>query len=269
MINIDKLYYISDLHIENQLPIAGELYIVTRQMIAEKVDELVRSIPDTNYWLLIPGDIARHYMTVMSFYEALSARWEGKIIAVLGNHELSYAGQCRNIDQIYVFYLRNLVKQKTFLLENGLILFNKSKKPLFHPEEIINEMSLEELRKECKEAKFLVLGGTGYAGANSYWNAEKGIYGSMVSREEEIDRTARFVAVYKKLQLCASDCRAIVMTHMPPWDWMEKNYVDGWIYLCGHTHKNERTIKEGATIIMDNQMGRSPRIWGLKSIEMN
>ena len=248
---------------------AGELYTKTKEMIAAKVDELVCSVPDTNYLLLIPGDVARHYMNVISFYEALATRWDGKILALLGNHELSYAGNFDNIDQVFGFYLPNLIKCKTFLLENGLVLCYKNKKWMFHPEEIINKMSSDELRKECQKAELVILGGTGYAGENTYWNAEHGIYGRTLTREEEIDRTARFNSVYKKLKICASDCRTVIFTHMPPWDWMEDECVNGWIYLCGHTHRNNRTTKDGATIIMDNQIGKRPKSWGLKCIEMN
>ena len=71
----------------------------------------------------------------------------------------------------------------------------------------------------------IILGGVGFAGLNTEFNATNGIYRSTITREEEIVRSHRFVAIYKKFLACAADKQVIVLTHMPMSDWtdMEPN----------------------------------------------
>lgn len=91
-----KIYYISDIHIEHQLPEELERIPMSDRMdytinfITQKIREMVSEIPENrDDILLIGGDVADNIYLSEIFYRILKEHWKGgTVIAVLGNHEL-------------------------------------------------------------------------------------------------------------------------------------------------------------------------------------
>ena len=53
-------------------------------------------------------------------------------------------------------------------------------------------------------------------------------------------------------------------THMPKNDWNNEDYQQGWIYVNGHTHRNEYEENIDYSHYADNQIGYKTRHVGLK-----
>lgn len=93
---IQKVYYVSDIHIEHQLPEELKKIPISKKMdftmefLNRKVSELVSEVPESrDSILLIAGDVADNIYLTEIFYEILRQQWKGgTIISVLGNHEL-------------------------------------------------------------------------------------------------------------------------------------------------------------------------------------
>ena len=274
------IYYISDIHLEHQLDLVGKSICDIRNLIAVKVDEMISKINDRRGMLLIGGDIADNKILVKIFFQKLQFKWHGKIVYVLGNHELwdSDLGDDnrysidRTIEQYRSFIRLGFNIGLGFILENELLLEYKgaSNNMVCLSESNILKTSKEDLTEICEKSTKLILGGIGFAGMNMIYNADAGIYRQVVSREEERERSRRFKAVYDKVLACAKNLPVIVLTHMPMRDWSDAEYNPNWIYLNGHTHINT-LIREsdGTTVFADNQMGYKPRIWNLNGFNVD
>lgn len=274
--NQRTIYYISDLHLEHQFHNTfpdekdvklSKLY----EYVEQKVDEMIDGITDTcDSVLLIGGDVAHSFPIMYHFYEYLSEKWEGKIVSVLGNHEL-WNGHYDpeevivppSVDFISDKYNRTvfdkfgikMLQNTIFLLPGGLI-----------DENTILKISEEELRYKLGTG-LIILGGTGFSGLNPFYNAKRGLYRhTLQTVEDDITQTERFAAVYNKLSRCVGDRRVIVLTHCPYDNWTDKPLNENWIYVSGHTHRNG-IIKQsnGAFVLHDNQIGYSPKEFKLKA----
>lgn len=97
-----------------------------------------------------------------------------------------------------------------------------------------------------------------------------GIYSQSISREEDIENSKRFEAVYDRLLCCANDVPVIVLTHTPMRDWSKQQYNGNWIYISGHTHKNVMSIKKsGAIVLENNQFGYCGKFCRFKKFVLN
>ena len=276
--SINTVYYISDIHLEHQLDIAGKSLYDIKSLIAQKVEELFSDITERDYSsdiLLVGGDVADNKLLAELFYTELGEKWEGRIIYVLGNHEL-WDNSCGgnnicSIDETIEEYRSIIEKYTSFnmLLENELLIVYKRsdwKRGKFFKlsEANILKTANDELAEVCNRSTLLILGGIGFSGRNAIYNADSGIYRQAVSREEEINRSRRFKAIYDKVLACAANIPVIVLTHMPMKDWAEGDYNPNWIYINGHTHFNT-IIREsdGTTVLSDNQVGYVPQKWHL------
>lgn len=77
-------------------------------------------------------------------------------------------------------------------------------------------------------AKLIIFGGIGFAGKNSNFNANSGIYLNVLNREEEINESNNFFQLYEKVTESLKGMNLIVMTHMPLKDWAgHEKYKDG------------------------------------------
>ena len=123
----------------------------------------------------------------------------------------------------------------------------------------------EDLREICAGASLVVLGGNGFTGMNPRFNASLGMYrDTLTSVQEDGALSARFRAVYEKLRTVAADQPMVIFTHTPMGNWSDRTYEPGWIYISGHTHQNQHTIREdGTAILADNQIGYAERKWYL------
>ena len=288
----EKVYYISDIHLEHQLiPLIKKEKISIRELddiIDKKVSEMLEEVDlkniysfnisakNSNY-ILIAGDVGYHKELVTRFYDSLSRslEWQGKIISVLGNHELwddhpeyedGYAP--RTVDDIVNDYRERISSTHRFnckLLHNELFIKYKGKSGFLNSEFVISEEQIltatdEDLREVLQKSSFIILGGIGFSGLNRNFNANSGLYRSTVmSIEKDIELTEKFRKVYEKVKRCAEDMRVIVLTHTQVSDWTNEPYVPKWVYINGHTHRNTLIRKiDGTTVLSDNQVGYKP-----------
>lgn len=296
--SVNVIYYITDIHLENQLakqlsdslmlPLDSLMLSLPeiqclilpeiQRCINKKIAELLASVPSANNTynsiLLIGGDVANSVELEALFYKQLGSVWRGKIISVLGNHEL-WDGDplgfkpARPIDEIVTDY--RLAIPRTTLLENELLIVYKGRRSEILDEKTILNASVEELAEACANSTFLVLGGIGFSGLNPVYNAEMGLYGAKkVSIEEDIARSKRFRAVYEKVLASAENLRVIVLTHTQMADWSDARYNPKWIYVSGHTHQNTFLLqRDGTAVFSDNQVGYKPKPWHLNSFKID
>lgn len=301
-ISAKKIYYITDIHLEHQIKPAidkiiqeenevGEklnikLLIATDDFLNYKIQELVSSAEANGGILLIGGDVANNKELTIMFYEKLKSFWRGKIIFILGNHELwdGYTERvinlnARSVDEIVNEYRervnnRDIPVSEWFcnidFLENDIFIEYKNKYERIVREEQILNSSNEELTDLCSKASIIILGGIGFSGKNPHYNANIGLYSSTItSLKQDKEFTERFYKVYCKLNKCAGSKQVIVLTHNPVQDWLNEPCNPNWIYVNGHTHHNSLVREEnGISILSDNQIGYKPQKWSLNAIAL-
>ena len=283
--NTDFVSYITDIHLEHQLDLDGKSLADARKMIAERVEELVESVPlERRKWLLVGGDVAYSDTLETVFYEELTRLWCSQadmeaiaesepcrcVIAILGNHELwdgdPLGGHpSRPVEEIVSSYRSALEHTGVILLENNLyVRFKTNGNERSLNERAILDADPEELADLCNKSTFLVLGGIGYSGLNPKFNASTGLYRNAVTLEDDISRAGRFKSVYDKVLSCAASRPVIVLTHTQAPDWSADDYNPNWVYVNGHTHVNTLVRKDdGTTVLSDNQVGYEPKQWRL------
>lgn len=303
--NAGKFFYITDLHLESQLGLAGMAVDEIKSKIAQKVDEMLAGLSKediTKGVLLVGGDVADSEEVARIFYDAVSSRFSGPIVFVLGNHELwdgcTYAHgeihQRRTIDEVAAAYKQfNKSKfgldPKMYCLENEVLVCYKNSMyqnsaefgigyrnaGMPHgglcvlTEDMLLDADANDLREFFDECSMIVLGGLGFCGLNQHYNADTGLFQDRVSREEDIERSKRFRAVYDRVLSCANDKRVIVLTHTQMEDWTVDAPHPGWVYVSGHTHQNG-LIKtaDGVAVLYDNQVGYTPKKWYLNQFSL-
>ena len=283
-----NIYYISDIHIEHNLDVVGKPYDEIEASIDDFVKKLICGHYTSQDILLVGGDISCFLSLNYMFYKSLQNYWHGKIVFVLGNHDVwNYEDTEQNKEKhLSIEEVINLIEQnyqkksyssKPILLENALFLRlqdtvfgSKSNNGIRLTEEKILAANPQELNAYCKKASAIILGGLGFSGKNKLFNADKGIYRYTVTRSEDIERSRRFEAVYNKLLQCAADEPVIVLTHTPMRDWSKQPYHPGWIYISGHTHQNIASLDHnGAIVLENNQFGYHGKNAQLKKFILN
>lgn len=268
------IFYISDLHlihrVQNYFPEGAtyeEIIWYVREL-AHKVTNSIGQIP-YNSVLLIGGDIASDFELAKAFYSEISKLWSlHTIVAILGNHEL-WDRTIKNIDDTKKY--RNLLEELgiCFLQNDVMIFYNNS---VYNPEKIkvyrekqIMLMDENDISDMALSANLVILGGIGFSGYNSEFNATHGIYRDIVSSlAEDVLQTKRFELIYNKLNSALRDDEVIVFTHTPKENWSLNPYNPNWIYVSGHTHKNYLDVTDEHTIYSDNQIGYKGTAVGLK-----
>lgn len=303
--NAGKFFYISDLHLESQLGLTGMTVDEIKGKVAQKVDEMLGGLSKEDMAdgvLLVGGDVADSEEVAKIFFDTVFFRFRGPIIFVLGNHELwdgcTYANgeSCRkrSIDEVVAAYKRfykvgSGFEGKTYCLENEVLVcyknsmqrnsdeFGVGRKTAGMPrgglcvltEEMLLNTSTDDLREFFDECSMIVLGGLGFCGLNPRYNADTGLFRDRVSREEDIERSKRFRAVYDKVMSCASDKRVVVLTHTQMEDWTTDAPNKGWVYVNGHTHQNGLVkTDDGVAVLYDNQVGYKPKKWHLNQFSL-
>lgn len=303
--NTGKFFYITDLHLESQLGLTGMTVDEIKGKVAQKVDEMLGGLSKEDMAdgvLLIGGDVADSEEVARIFYDAILFHFHGPIIFVLGNHELwdgcTYANgesrQKRSIDEVVGAYKEfNKTtfgfEAKLYCLENeALVCFKNSmyrnsdefgvgRKTAGMPrgglcvltEEMLLNTSTDDLQEFFDECSMIVLGGLGFCGLNPRYNADTGLFRDRVSREEDIERSKRFGAVYDRVMSCASDKHVVVLTHTQIEDWTTDSPNKGWVYVNGHTHRNGLVkTDDGVAVLYDNQVGYKPKKWHLNQFSL-
>ena len=303
--NIGKFFYITDLHLESQLGLTGMPVDEIKGNVAQKVDEMLGGLSKEDMAdgvLLVGGDVADSEEVAKIFYDAVLFRFHGPIIFVLGNHELwdgcTYANgkshQKRSIDEVVTAYKQfNKTKfgfeAKMYCLENEVLVcyknsmyqnsdeFGVGRKTAGMPrgglcvltEEMLLNTSTDDLREFFDECSMIVLGGLGFCGLNPRYNADTGLFRDRVSREEDVERSKRFRAVYDRVVSCADNKRVVVLTHTQTEDWTTDAPHPNWVYVNGHTHQNGLVkTEDGVTVLYDNQVGYKPKKWHLNQFSL-
>lgn len=287
---IRTIYYITDIHLENQLKNIDKNYHKVCDFIDKKITEALPDKHSYNDILLIGGDVANNIELETLFYERLSKLWDGYIVSILGNHELwdghpedtSSGYISRTVEDIVNDYKEQICdvneKKKIILLHNSLCLtwplydhdcYNCI--PYTYNKNDILNFSNEELRKRCCNSPIIILGGIGFSGLNPKHNAKSGLYRSAVSTlKEDQEQSQQFRLIYNKLISCAKDLQVIVFTHNPVGDWLDEPCNPNWIYINGHTHQNSIIRNQNGTIILsDNQIGYKPQKWNFKGLSIS
>lgn len=303
--NIGKFFYITDLHLESQLGLTGMTTDEIKGKVAQKVDEMLGGLSKEDMAdgvLLVGGDVADSEEVAKIFFDAVFFHFHGPIIFVLGNHELwdgcTYANgkscQKRSIDEVVTAYKQfNKTKfgfeAKMYCLENEVLVcyknsmyqnsdeFGVGRKTAGMPrgglcvltEEMLLNTSTDDLREFFDECSMIVLGGLGFCGLNPRYNADTGLFRDRVSREEDVERSKRFRAVYDRVVSCADNKRVVVLTHTQTEDWTTDAPNKGWVYVNGHTHQNGLVkTEDGITVLYDNQVGYKPKMWHLNQFSL-
>ena len=247
--------------------------------------------------ILFGGDVSASFEITKLFYRTFvdmfhykqGSQDKRKIIVVLGNHEIlafdNPASQTtldtiiqtyKNFfDELGIYFLHNAVFVSLVDSED-LLNFKTEKITSTHAQATVyylenstsyKTLQAEELLKTEPEklikffdrCNLIVLGGLGFSGYNRYYNATKKLYGNALpTLEFDVHETEKFEQIYQKLFSLLKNKPVIVLTHTPKDDWSKQPYNPNWIYVNGHTHRNELYISEGeknVTVYADNQIG--------------
>ncbi|MFI3167500.1 MAG: metallophosphoesterase [Bacillota bacterium] len=283
--NNTRFYYISDIHLMHKIKNKFQVHATEREVleyiraIVDSIEKSACGISAFDY-ILIGGDISYDFEISRLFYTELSQKFRyNKIIVILGNHELwdarinkrskklSYSN--RSIDEVIEKY-RNMLGQLNIYFLNNQMLAKENNQVIIFGEEQLLSMSEQRLKNIALKSPYLLLAGLGFSGYNKEFNATCGIYRNKIfGLEEDLQETQKFEKVYLKLKKCLQDEKLIVFTHTPKSDWSIDGYNKNWIYVNGHTHKNEYVIDDEKTVYADNQIGYKSVSFGLKAFRMS
>lgn len=277
--NYHKIYYISDIHLNHKLLKAFpshatglnvNLYI--RQLIKNMIDTATDKSDDD--YLLIAGDISFNFGISALFYKELVKLWNPRhIVVVLGNHELwdfnrhgtSHANTL-TLEEIIQRYRDLFSSLNICFLQNDLLISSGR----IISEEHLKSIDPDKLKNICLNRPFVILGGLGFSGLNSEFNATQGIYRKTISSlDKDIEQTERFESIYNKVRKSLSRDKVVVLTHTPKENWSNDDYNGNWIYVNGHTHRNDYCCNEGKTFYSDNQIGYHSMNIGLKHFNLS
>jgi len=253
------VHYISDIHLDNKILKSfpnGCSDVDILCYIRDIVSKMYDGSDASSDLLLIAGDISQSKVICDMFLAAVKTHYEAwNVIYVLGNHELwEMVGSSLTLSEVQSDYDKISRRNEAVLLECSVLAFKKDKHILINYDNL-EKADNQELRNLLVDVNLIILGGTGFAANNEKYNANSEIYRGTIGREEEIELSNRFNSLYERLVKIASDLNVIVLTHMPKEDWGSDEYVPNWIYVNGHTHRNQLILNDKKSIYADNQIG--------------
>lgn len=212
---------------------------------------------------LIGGDITSDKSIYEEYIKLFSKNVCGKTFVTLGNHELwKFEGEA--LENIVSYYKKILSQNDMYLVQNNLFLQTPNGIKEI-PEKQLIDISQNALRDATRDASLIIFGGIGFAGKNSEFNANNGIYKKVLNRQQEIELSDNFDKLYQKIANTLSDKNVIILTHMPIEDWSStQNTVNGFVYVSGHNHRNYYFDDGLRRIYADNQIGYNPKGASLK-----
>ena len=257
-----RVYYISDLHLMHRIQNAG---CRSKEDVIYVIQKIVDTIAnEAGSLLLIDGDVASDIGIFQLFVKTLSQtlRRKTQVVFTLGNHELwSFPGF--QIEQIVSKYRTILEEYGMYLLHNDL-LYKEDCGLLADPKTGIHLIKYHDLCKmnelqiadRLRSARYVILGGLGFSGYNTEFNADNGIYRMTIDRTTEIKESKIFENLYNRLCPILANKNAIILTHTPKKDWCRKAEPDkNFVYVSGHTHKNFFHDDGEYRVYSDNQVG--------------
>lgn len=251
-----QVSYISDIHLmhrcaANHCKSEDDFVYVIR-----KIGEVLRE--QSTQINLIGGDTTSEFVAFQMLVQSLSeSSSSSEFFFTLGNHELWNANGCpfETIVQQYRNVLRVFGQKRMHLVQNNL--FYEDGKWIEITEEELSNLTEEELRQRTKEARIIIFGGMGFAGRNENFNANNGIYETVIDRQREILESEKLRVLYEKVTHALVGRNLIVLTHMPLRDWAgpDAHTKDGVVYVNGHNHRNYYYDDGKKRIYADNQVG--------------
>lgn len=272
-----KIYYISDIHLDHKLKKEFPSHATKQEVIRyirQLIHKMVSIAAEKSYgdYLLIAGDISYNFEISTLFYSELVNHWSHhKIVVVLGNHELwdfslngAASAHSNTLEDIIQRYRELFINLGICFLQNELLILNETEHVIIS-EEQLKSINPDELKISCLKSSLVILGGLGYSGLSPDFNAAQGIYRETIkSLDEDIEQTKLFELIYKKVNNAIGDNRVIILTHTPKENWSHEKYNSNWIYVNGHTHRNDYYYNDEKTVYADNQIGYYTSSVGLK-----
>lgn len=276
--NVNKISYISDLHLMHRIKNAGckskEDVIYTMQKIIDII------LSESTYLTLIGGDVSSDFRIFELFVQMLRKSEDSlygrydfllkkrNFIFVLGNHELwSFPGL--SVNEIVDKYRAVLKKNGMYLLHNDLFYKNESNDIGIIPYNELLQLNNSVITEKLRCTRLAVLGGLGFSGYNKEFNANNGVYRATVDRNTEIQESRKFEQLYDKLTDILTTKNTIIFTHTPKKDWCaDTSYHDNFVYVSGHNHRNTFFDDGTERIYADNQIGYRNETPHLKSFLM-
>ena len=256
--NCQRVYYVTDIHLMHRLKNANCKSKNDVIYVIQKIVDII--VNEMGNLLLIGGDVASDYTIFEIFISMLKAGLENRfvspdVIFILGNHEL-WPFPDKTTNEIFNIY-KNLIEENgMYFIQNDLIYKDSNNKFVTIEYEKLRELSKQNLREQLRSSRVVILGGIGFSGYNNEFNANNGIYRTILSRDEEIDESINFEELYNSLIPVLYDKNVIIFTHMPPKDWCKEFvYQSGFIYVSGHTHQNDFYDDGEYRFYGDNQIG--------------
>ena len=268
----ERVSYVSDLHLMHKLEHfnpkseADVVYVI--QTIVNNI------VAETESILLIGGDVASDYTIFELFIRLLRDELDRKkrnpkVIFILGNHEL-WEFPLLSFDSIVAKYGKLISECGMFLLQNDILYKDSERRMHRITNEELLSLSKKEVRDRLRDARIIFFGGLAFSGYNEEFNANNGIYRKTISRDEEIKQSKCFENLYNKVLGTLSDRKIVVFTHTPMDCWSEKvNFHKEYVYVSGHTHRNQFYDDGETRIYADNQIGYSNNNLHLKWFEMD
>lgn len=249
-----KVGYISDIHLMHKIQAAN---CRSKEDVVSVIQKIVNNISQ-GYCniLLIGGDVASDFEIFSIFVKLLSTALPYcTIVFVLGNHELwSFPGM--EISQIVTKYRNLLNEYGMYLLHNDLFYEEDDGVHIIQYSELCKS-SVVLLTEQLRNARYVILGGLGFSGYNTDFNANNGIYRQTIDRDTEIHESQKFEMLYDYLRPILSKKNVIILTHTPQKDWCANaaEPQKGFVYVSGHTHRNFFYDDGDYRIYADNQIG--------------
>ena len=257
-----RVHYISDIHLMHKIQNAGcrseEDIIYVIQKVVDTIANEAGSL------LLIDGDVASDIRIFQLFIKILSKtlRRNVQVVFTLGNHEL-WSFPSFQIEQIVSKYRTILEEYGMHLLHNDL-LYKEDCGLLDDPNtgthlikyHDLCQMNETQISDRLRSARYVILGGLGFSGYNTEFNADNGIYRMTVDRDTEIEESKIFEDLYNRLRPILANKNTIILTHTPKKDWCREAVPDkNYVYVSGHTHRNFFYDDGECRVYSDNQVG--------------
>ncbi len=259
-IHLKRISYITDLHLDHRI---HNFNIKSENDKIYVIHKIIKTIVnESSKMLLIGGDVSSDFDLFILFITLLrktidlqSYNDKVKVFFVLGNHEFwNFNG--KPINQIIEIYREVIEKNGMYLIHNELFCMNSSNNFIRIPYERVLKSQPEQLRNQLLNTRFIIFGGIGFSGYDEEFNANNGIYRSTISRQDEIQETKKFENLYNFLTPVFKNKNVIVFTHMPINNWCEcPDYKNKFVYISGHTHRNEFFDDGDCRVYSDNQVG--------------
>lgn len=272
-------FYISDLHLTHKIKEGVDKGLTLEDSIKKTIKCAVNNIIDDienqismhslfiYTVLLIVGDVSYDYYVNERFYNLLREKYYGKIVVVLGNHELWNSdpmGTSKySVDIVIEKYKLLFENLKIELLENELLVFSEHGNASYTSKEIFERETIIE--KVIEKSEFCIFGATGFSGLNNQFNANNGIYrGAIDNVDLEKELSLYTSNTFDKVLKLTENKPLICLTHMPYTDWYSGTQnIDKCFFVNGHTHRNVYSV-DGPMIYADNQIGYKNKSYKIK-----